>query len=121
MPQYMLAVHTTTTGEPRQPMTEEEQRAGFALIERIEADMEAADAFVYSARLSEPSEAKVVRRGAGKPKSTDGPFLETKEHIGGFYLIEAATTEAALDWAARVSDAIGEAIEMRPIVGSRGK
>ena len=42
---------------------------------------------VLSARLSQPSEAKVVRRGAGRPKSTDGPFAETKEHLGGFYLL----------------------------------
>ncbi len=121
MPQYMLSVHTATTGEPRQPMTDEEQRAGYARVAGIEADMEAAGAFVYSARLSEPSEAKVVRRGPGRPKTTDGPFAETKEHIGGFYLIEAATTAAAMEWASRVSDAIGEAIEIRPLVGSRGR
>ena len=92
MPQYMLSVHTAT-GEPREPMTDEQQRAGFARIAGIEADMEAAEAFVFSARLGEPSEAKVVRRGPGKPKTTDGPFAETKEQIGGFYLIEAPTIE----------------------------
>jgi hypothetical protein len=119
MPQYMLSVHTTS-GEPRQPMTDEQQQAGYARIAGIEADMEAAEAFVFSARLSEPSEAKVVRRGPGKPKSTDGPFAETKEQIGGFYLIEAPTIEVALDWASRVSDAIGEPIEVRPLAGSRG-
>ncbi len=120
MPQYMLSVHTAP-GEPREPMTEEQQQAGFARVASIEADMEAAKAFVFSARLSEPSEAKVVRRGPGKPKSTDGPFAETKEQIGGFYLIEALSIEAALDWASRVSDAIGEPIEVRPLVGSRGR
>ncbi len=120
MPQYMLSVHTAT-GEPREPMTDEQQRAGFARIAGIEADMEAAEAFVFSARLSESSEAKVVRRGPGRPKSTDGPFAETKEQIGGFYLIEAPTIEAAVDWASRVSDAIGEPIEVRPLVGSRSR
>ena len=119
MSQYMLSVHTAT-GEPRDPMTDEEQRAGYARIAGIEADMEAAGAFLFSARLSEPSEARVVRRGPGKPKSTDGPFAETKEHIGGFYLIEAPTIEAALEWASRVSEAIAEPIEVRPLVGSRG-
>ena len=57
MPQYMLSVHTAM-GEPREPMTDEQQREGFARIAAIEADMEAAGAFVFSARLSEPSEAK---------------------------------------------------------------
>ena len=120
MPQYMLSVHTAT-GKPREPMTDEQQRAGFDRIAGIEADMEAAEAFVFSARLSERSEAKVVRRGPGKPKLTDGPFAETKEQIGGFYLIEAPTIEAAIDWASRVSDAIGEPIEVRALVGSRSR
>jgi hypothetical protein len=120
MPQYMLSVHTAS-GEAREPITEEQQRAGYARIAGIEADMEAAGAFVFSARLNEPSEAKVVRRGPGKPKGTDGPFAETKEHIGGFYLIEAPTMEVAVDWAWRVSDAIGEPIEVRTLVGSRGR
>jgi hypothetical protein len=119
MPQYMLSVHTATDA-PREPMTEE-QRAGYARIAGLEAEMEAAKAFVFSARLSEPSEAKVVRRGAGRPKSTDGPFTETKEHLGGFYLIETPDIDSAVEWASRVSDAIGEPIEVRPLAGSRGR
>ncbi len=119
MPQFMLSVHTTS--QPREPMTEQEQRAGFAVVAGIEADMEAAGAFVFSARLGEPGEAKVVRRGPGRPKITDGPFAETKEHIGGFYLIEAPTIEGALEWASRVSDAIGQSIEVRSLAGSRAR
>ena len=120
MPQYMLSVHTTTV-EPREPMTAEQQREGYARIAGLEAEMEAAEAFVFSARLSQPSEAKVVRRGTGRPKSTDGPFAETKEHLGGFYLIEVADTDAAIEWASRVSEAIGEPIEVRPLAGSRSR
>jgi len=118
MPQYMLSVHTATV-KAGEPMTAEQEREGYARIAGLEADMEAAGAFVFSARLSTPSEAKVVRRGAGRPKSTDGPFVETKEHLGGFYLIEAPDAEAAVEWASRVSDAIGEPIELRPLAGSR--
>ena len=120
MPQYMLSVHTGTSA-PREPMTDEQQRQGYAAIAGLEAEMEAAGAFVFSARLSEPGEAKVVRRGAGRPTSTDGPFAETKEHLGGFYLIEAVNIEAAVGWASRVSDAIGEPIEVRPLAGSRSR
>ncbi|HXI82335.1 MAG TPA: hypothetical protein VNM34_16125, partial [Verrucomicrobiae bacterium] len=61
-----------STVEPREPMTAEQQREGYARIAGLEAEMEQAKVFVFSARLSEPSEAKVVRRGAGRPKSTDG-------------------------------------------------
>jgi len=120
MPQYMLAVHSATVERPDE-MTAEQQREGYARIAGLEAEMEAAHAFLLSARLSQASEAKVVRRGAGRPKSTDGPFAETKEHLGGFYLIEAPDTEAAVEWASRVSDAIGEPIEVRQLAGSRGR
>src|SRR4051794_18631815 len=120
MPQFMLSVHTTSSG-PREPMTDEQQREGYAKIGGLEAEMEAANAFVFSARLAEPDEAKVVRRGAGRPKSTDGPFAETKEHLGGFYLIEVADMGAAVEWASKVSDAIREPIEVRALAGSRGR
>jgi hypothetical protein len=121
MPQYMLSVQIAND-EPRAPMTEEQQREGYAKVAAIEAEMEAAGAFVFSARLSDPSEASVVRRrGAGRPKSTDGPFAETKEQLGGFYLIEASGVAEALEWATRVSAAIDEPIEVRPLAGSRGR
>ena len=121
MTQYMLTVHTATA-EPRESMTEEQQREGYARIAGLEAEMEAANAFVFSARLSQPAEAKVVRRrGPGRPTATDGPFAETKEHLGGFYLIEAPDIEAAVEWASRVSEAIDEPIEVRPLAGSRGR
>ena len=120
MPQYMLSVHTSKV-EPREPMTSEQEMEGYAKIAGLEAEMEAADAFVFSARLSQPSEAKVVRRGAGRPKSTDGPYAETKEYLGGFYLIEAPDAERAVEWASKVSEAIGEPIEVRPLARSRSR
>jgi hypothetical protein len=118
MTQYMLSVHVTNGGS-REPMTEEQQRAGFAKIAGLEAEMEAAGAFVYSARLTEASEAKVVRKPKGRIHQTDGPFIETKEHLGGFYLLEAPDLDAALGWASRVAEAIDEPIEVRPLAGSR--
>ena len=119
MTQYMLSVHTTD--ERREPMTEAEQMAGYAKIGALEAEMEAAGAFVLSARLGEAAEAKVVRRGAGRPKHTDGPYAETKEHLGGFYLIESPDMAAAVEWASRVSEAIGQPIEVRALAGSRSR
>src|SRR5262245_14341886 len=120
MTQYMLSVHSPAN-QVREPMTEGQARDGFARVAQLESEMEAADAFVLSARLSPPSEAKVIRRGPGRPKATDGPFAETKELLGGFYLIEAEDNEAALDWATRVSDTIGEPIEVRALAGSRSR
>jgi hypothetical protein len=119
MPQYKLSVHTSDDAAP-EPMTEDQQRDGFAKVAALEADMEAAGAFVFSARLSAPAEARVVRPTRRRTKFSDGPFAETKEHLGGFYLVEASDLDRALDWASRVSEAIRQPIEARPLVGSRG-
>jgi hypothetical protein len=120
MTQYMLAVHTPDAAD-RAPQTDEEMRQGYARIAGLEAEMESAGAFVYSARLSGSGDARVVRSTGGRTRTTDGPFAETKEHLGGFYLIEAPTHDAALDWASKVSEAIGEAIEVRALAGSRSR
>jgi hypothetical protein len=51
---------------------------------------------------------------------TDGPFLESKEHLGGFYIIEAADLDAALGWASKVTALVGAPIEVRPFSYIRG-
>lgn len=58
-----------------------------------------------------------MRAAGGEVFTTDGPYLESKEHIGGFYVIAADDLDAELDWAARVTAIIGEAIEVRPFAG----
>jgi hypothetical protein len=117
MSQYLLSVHTSAD-EPRQPMTDEEMQRGFAVVHEIERDMRSADALLFSGRLVEPDRARVVRPSRGRVKTTDGPYAETKEHIGGFYIIEAKDLDAALEWAARVTVAIDTPIEVRPFMDS---
>ena len=114
MSQYMLAVHSSD--EPREPMTPEEMQAGFAMIAALEAEMQAKDALLFSGRLLEPARAKVVRPRRRMGKTTDGPYAETKEHLGGFYLIEAPDLDTALAWAQKVTDAIDTPIEVRPLM-----
>ena len=114
MSQFMLAVFSSD--EPREPMTEEQMERGFALVHGIEEEMRAANALVYSGRLLEAARAKVVRRGRPVSQTTDGPFAETKEHLGGFYIIEAPDLNAALAWASKVTDAIDSPIEVRPFM-----
>jgi hypothetical protein len=115
MSQYLLSVHMSDEA-PRQPMTEEEMRRGFAVVEGIERDMRAANALVFSGRLLEPARARVVRPSRGRVKTTDGPYAETKEHIGGFYIVAAADLDAALEWASKVTVAIDTPIEVRPFM-----
>lgn len=114
MPQFMLAVHGSD--EPREPMTPDEMQAGFAQVEALEAEMRADDALLFSARLLEPARAKVVRPRRRMGRTTDGPYAETKEHLGGFYLVRAATLEDALAWAQKVTDAIDTPIEVRQLM-----
>ncbi|MGH2381015.1 MAG: YciI family protein [Candidatus Limnocylindria bacterium] len=118
MPQYLLSVHTVEGG-PGSSMTEEEMREGFKVIAELEAEMASSNALVFSGRLTEPSSAKVVRSENGTVLETDGPFVESKESIGGFYIIEAADLDAATSWAAKTSAAIRMPIEMRPFLDSR--
>lgn len=73
-------------------------------------------AWVYGGQLESPTEAKVVRPRNSKIRVTDGPFVEAKEHVAGFYIIEATDLESALDWAAKTSDAVGMPIEVRTFV-----
>jgi hypothetical protein len=115
MSQYLLSVHTSDD-QPSEPMTEEEMHRGFALVEAIERDMRAANALVFSGRLLEPARARVVRPSKRRVKATDGPYAETKEHLGGFYIIEADDLDAALEWASRVTLAINTPIEVRPFM-----
>ena len=115
MSQYMLAAYSSD--EPREPMTDEEMSRGFALVSAIEDDMRASNALVYSGRLLDPARARVVRpRRPRGSNVTDGPYAETKEQIGGFYIIDAPDADAAVAWASRVSDAINSPIEVRPFM-----
>jgi hypothetical protein len=119
MSQFMLAVYSSD--EPRAPMTQEEMAQGFAVVHALEEEMRAANALIYSGRLLEPARAKVVRPRRRMGSTTDGPFVETKEHIGGFHIIDAPDLEAALAWASKVTDAIDTPIEVRPFMDAHGR
>jgi hypothetical protein len=88
-----------------------------AFMERVialEAEMDESDTFVFGGALHGPDAATVVRLSGSDPLMTDGPFAESKEHIGGFYIINADDLDAALAWAGKVADATNHAIEVRP-------
>ena len=116
MPKYLLSVHTADE-EARPPMSDEDMRRGFARVAALEDEMRSAGAFVLSARLDQPGRGKVVRPAGKRVKTTDGPFTETKEHLGGFYIIDAADLDGAVNWASKVTLAIDTPIEVRPFVG----
>jgi hypothetical protein len=116
MTQYLLSVHSVA-GEAREPMTDEEMQQSYKQLGILEEEMKSAGAWVFSGRLHEPDTATVVRMSGGEVVTTDGPFVESKEHLGGFYIIQAEDLDAALAWASRVTDAIKAPIEVRPFAG----
>ena len=113
MAQYLLSVHSVE-GEVRDPMTDEEMQQLMTRINVLEEEMKSGGAWVFSGRLTEPDTATVVRMSNGEVLTTDGPFAESKEHIGGFYIIEAADLDAALDWATKAAAACEQPVEVRP-------
>lgn len=85
-------------------------------IHAFNAEMEAAGALFFVGGLAPASMAKTFRaQPGGKVSVTDGPFIETKEHIGGFFILEAATVEEALEWGRKGAMASPGPIEMRQI------
>jgi hypothetical protein len=100
----------------RPPMTEDEVKQLTEAIYGLEAEMKSAGAWVFGGRLHDPSTATVVRQSGDDILTTDGPFAETKEHLGGFYVINTEDLDGALRWAGRVSALVQTAIEVRPFV-----
>ncbi len=121
MPQYLLSVHTGAApqGAAPEPMTPEQMQQSYQQVLALEEEIKAAGAWVFSGRLTEPELATVVRAAAGEVLTTDGPFVESKEHLGGFYIIAADDLDAALGWAGRTSAIIGMPIEVRPFWDSK--
>jgi hypothetical protein len=117
MTKYLLSVHSVE-GEVADPMTEEEMQQSWKQIQALNEELRSAGAWVFSGRLTEPDTATVVRMSGGEVLTTDGPFAEAKEHLGGFYIIEAEDLDAALAWASKATAAVGKPIEVRPLVAS---
>jgi len=113
--QYMLAVHSVD-GAP-QPSPEEMQTA-FAQVDRVNAELQSAGAWVFGGGLLPPESATVVRVQAGATTMTDGPFAETKEQLGGFWVIRCDDLDQALAWADKCAQACGCPIEVRPFAGT---
>ena len=116
MIQYLLSVHSVD-GEVRDPMTDEEIQQSWKQIQVLNQELKSAGAWVFSGRLHDPDTATVVRISGGEVLTTDGPFVEAKEHLGGFYIIQAEDLDGALGWASRVTGAIKVPIEVRPFAG----
>ena len=113
--QYLLSVYEADGKVEGAPMTPQDMQSFMQRVVALEDEMEATGTFVFGGALHGPDAATVVHRGAGLDTVvTDGPFVEAKEHIGGFYIINAETLDDALKWADKVVEATNHPIEVRP-------
>jgi hypothetical protein len=113
MKQYVLTVYQPD-GPP--PPEVDLERIGADLM-RLNDEMRAAGAWVFSGGLHRAESATVVRAHSGETLVTDGPYIEGKEHVGGFTIIRAADLDAALRWAERLAQTTTLPIEVRPFQG----
>ena len=113
MKQYLLSIYQPD-GEPPPPeVLAPIMRDVDALIQEIKA----AGAWVFNGGLHPPSTATVVRLKDGEVLTTDGPFAEGKEHVGGFVIVKAPDLDAALEWGRKLAQAGTLPIEVRPFQG----
>jgi hypothetical protein len=111
MKQYMLSV-MSVDDSPAPSQTAMEQI--YKDVDALNAELQAAGAWVFGAGLHPPSTATVVQMRDGEVLVTDGPFAEGKEHIGGFWVIRADDLDAALAWAGKATRACAAPVEVRP-------
>src|SRR5580658_1069570 len=110
MTQYLLSVHNVDGAET--PSAEAMDKA-YAMVDAFNAELQGAGAWVFAGGLEPHATAVVVTVRDGDVLTTDGPFAEGKEHIGGFWVIDTPTRDSALDWAGRASAACMAPVEVR--------
>jgi hypothetical protein len=114
MKKYLLSIyHPNDNGElpPREVLDKVMQD-----VREIRENMKAAGAWVFSGGLDSPGTATVLQLHGRDVLTTDGPFVESKEHIGGITIVQVPDRDAALAWARKLSEVIGLPIEVRPFL-----
>ena len=111
MTQYLVAIYRP---DKYDPAVSEDEAMGRE-IDALNVEMQAAGVRVFAGGLQPESTARSLRlQPAGKVLITDGPYIETKEHIGGFWVLEAADLDAALAWGRKAAIACRVPVEVRP-------
>jgi hypothetical protein len=109
---YLLLIYTPEATEPPAPEAQQAQMEAYnAFTNRVKD----AGAFVGAEALQPTATATTVRVRDGQTLTTDGPFAETKEALGGYYLVEAKDLDEAIDYAAGIPGALEGSIEVRPV------
>ena len=112
--QYMCLIYTDHSGWEN--VTEDDRNAMYAEYGAFTKDLRDKGAMIAGDELQSTAAATTVRVRGDETLVTDGPFAETKEQLGGYYLIEAESIDEAIQWAARIPSAKLGSIEVRPVV-----
>lgn len=111
MPHYLLSICYPAGSV--QPEPAELERI-MVRVGALQTDLRSAGAWVFGGGLHDPSSATVVDARSGEVEMVDGPFIETKEVVGGLTIITAADLDEALAWGGRLAEATGVPVEVRP-------
>ena len=119
MKQYLLSVHHESPAEVANFSDEDMQRM-FKQVDEFNAHVQQAGVWVFAGGLEDIDSATVVDGRGAAAVITDGPFSETKEYLGGFWVIKAADLDEALEWARKGSAACEGRVEVRPFQDAAG-
>ena len=112
MPQYMLLIYSPTEGGPSPEEAQAELPRWFEYTQQLQES----GAMVAGDALQPVDTATTVRVRDGERLTSDGPFAETKEVLGGYYIIDVADLDAALAWAERIPSIGYGSVEVRPVM-----
>ncbi|WP_193614672.1 YciI family protein [Nocardioides lijunqiniae] len=114
MTQYLLSVHGNVDEDAAETRSMEDFQPIFEAVERFNERLRTEGAWVFAGGLQQIDQATTVDNTGDAPVVTDGPYVESKEYLGGFWVIEAADHDAALAWAIEGSKACQGKVEIRP-------
>jgi hypothetical protein len=115
---YLLMIYMNPT--LFESLSQEERDAVMTAHDAFQEPLRESGELVGFAALADPPGGTTVRVRDGVPAVTDGPYLEAKEHLAGFYVVDTATLERANELAAQIPDARYTAIEVRPLIAASG-
>ena len=116
--QYMLLIYgnEAVANERFAQLSDEERGQEYGRWNTYTEELKAAGVFKSGDGLQPSAEAKTVRGNGSEPLVTDGPFAETKEQLGGFYIVEVPGESEALDWASKMPNLPHGSVEVRPVM-----
>jgi len=117
MTQYLISVWHDDESTYEMDVKSPDVQRLFTQVDAFNNEVQSAGAWVFGGGLTAPSSATVVRSTQGDVSMTDGPYAESKEQMGGFWIIEAPDLDAALQWARKGAAACEGPVEVRPFLG----